>query len=164
MKTPPIYLPPIPEGFVYLGTENEIDITGCEDDNIVGIIGSMSRWYGEHAAPTVKWSKEWGTTKASPHWHYIAPRDSKIAKLNCGTTPQKPVFTAGVDFGHGSDKPVVSMFVTKAAYDEMQAERDRWAEAASEQMTQVKRLTEQVKLRDEIIQGIKVALNNVMDF
>lgn len=248
MRTPPSHLPVVPDGWVYIGAENEINVTGCEDDKLAGFI-TGDKWPLHILAPIANWSERWGTSGASPHWHYIAPRDSKIARLNLGedwypTVPEgfeywrkgssrdfthpsdnvfifssgfnswnplpigngphhyalrigsdthrasikedpkselksilaewrearfgpKLTFTAGVDSGSCADQPTVSVF----AYEELQAERDRWAEATSEQLTQVKRLTAeneslkaQVKHRDSIIQGIKVALNNVMDF
>lgn len=82
MKTPPANLPSIPEGWVYIGAENEIDVTGCEDDLLIGYI-TGNKWLS-NTAPANKWTQNWGTPYASPLWHYIAPAGSKIAQLNTG--------------------------------------------------------------------------------
>lgn len=133
MKTPPANLPSIPEGWVYIGAENEIDVTGCEDDLLIGFIAG-GKW-SSNIAMANKWTQNWGTSHASPHWHYIAKVGSKIARLN------------------GADEPLVS------------AEKYALLMKENEHLTREnERLKQQIESRNQLIVGFKDSINRVMDF
>lgn len=87
MRTPPSELPPIPEGWTYIGNEAEINIDGCEDDFARGLLfGTNLESWGESALITMRmWYN--GMYEPQPRWHYIAVNGSRLARLNSDTCP-----------------------------------------------------------------------------
>lgn len=85
MKTPPASLPPIPEGWVYIGADDgSLVIEGCDNEMIDGINeGLHDSWDIEHPKPANFWSLRGKT----PTWHFIAKVGSKIAQLNGADEP-----------------------------------------------------------------------------
>lgn len=139
MKTPPADIPPAPTGWVYIGAENEIDVTGCEDDFVEGK-PSGCQWRGNSNTPTGEWTKNWGTPYASPNWHYIAKAGSKIARLN------------------GADEPTHKpLLVSAEKYAALMMENQILAR-------ENERLKQQIESRNQIIVGFRDSINRVMDF
>lgn len=138
MRTPPANLPVVPEGWVYIGAENEIDVTGCEDDLLIGNLAG-GKWLG-NISPANRWTQNWGTSSASPHWHYIAKAGSKIARLNGSVEP--------------THKPLL---VSVEKYAALQMENEHLTR-------ENERLKKQIESRNQIIVGFKDSINRVMDF
>jgi len=133
MKTPP-QLPIVPEGWVYIGAENEIEVTGCEDEILRGSV-TLKAW-SPNEAPAPKWTLNWGTPYASPRWHYIAKAGSKIARLN------------------GAVEPLIG---SARKYSELMKENEHLTR-------ENERLKKQIESRNEIIFGFRDSINRVMDF
>jgi len=137
MKTPPANLPVVPEGWVYIGAENEIDVTGCEDNLLIGH-RSGDTWIS-NISPARNWTTNWGTPHASPYWHYIAKAGSDIARLNGAVEP--------------THKPLL---VSAEMYAALQKENEYLT-------SENERLKKHIESRNEIIVGFKDSINRVMD-